>query len=70
MGLFNMVSPRTQVIVVVIGAMRYSLTVLLMAPEESLVLDENVFCLQFDSGLVGDDSGRRVAAHVERVQLP
>ena len=70
MGLFNMVSPRTQVIVVVIGAMRYSLTVLLMAPEESLVLDENVFCLQFDSGLVEDDSGRRVAAHVERVQLP
>ena len=55
-----MVSPRTQVIVVVIGAMRYSLTVLLMAPEESLIL----------SGLVGDDSVRRVAAHVERVQLP
>jgi hypothetical protein len=40
-----------------------------VAPEESLVAGENALCLLFANGLP-DDSGRRVAAHVERIQLP
>ena len=40
-----------------------------VAPEESLVPGENALCLRFSNGLP-EDRGRRVAAHVERIQLP
>ncbi len=40
-----------------------------LAPEGSLVAGENALCLQFSNGLP-EDKGRRVAAHVERIQLP
>jgi hypothetical protein len=40
-----------------------------VAPEESLVGGENALCLQFSNG-VAEADGRRVAAHVERIQLP
>ena len=40
-----------------------------VAPKESVVAGENALCLQFTNGLP-EDRGRRVAAHVERIQLP
>jgi len=40
-----------------------------VAPEESLVAGENALCLVFANGLP-DERGKRVAAHVERIQLP
>lgn len=40
-----------------------------LAPKDTLVPGVNVLCLQFSNGLPGKDD-RRVAAHVERIQLP
>jgi hypothetical protein len=37
--------------------------------EELLVPGENALCLRFSNALPGDQ-GKRVAAHVERIQLP
>ena len=39
-------------------------------PKERLVPGENTLCLQFSNGLPEDEDGRRVAAEVEKVQLP
>ena len=41
-----------------------------VAPKQSVVAGENARCLQFTNGLSEDNRGRRVAAHVERIQLP
>jgi hypothetical protein len=44
--------------------------VAVVIPKEALVPGENVLCLQFSNGLPADEDGRRIAAEVEKVQLP
>jgi len=40
-----------------------------VVPEDVLVPGENALCLRFSNALP-EENGRRVAAHVERIQLP